>query len=180
MVLAAACSSSGTATNSPCRTGSPPGLSSTSAAASSGNDGGGGYGGGGYGGTTSAAATAATVATTKNAELGQILVDGRGRTLYLFLKDRGPTSSCSAECAKVWPSFTTSAAPKPGTGATASLLGTTTRSDGTKQVTYNGHPLYYYVADKHSGQTTGEGLDQFGAEWYALSAQGTKVEKDES
>lgn len=175
-VLAAACSGSGTSKASPGSSSGPPGGSSSSAPASSGNAAGGGYGGG----KASTTAMAATVATTKNAQLGQILVNSRGRTLYLFLKDRGSTSSCSAQCAKVWPPLTTNGAPRPGTGATASLLGTTARSDGTKQVTYNGHPLYTYVADKQSGQTVGEGLDQFGAEWYALSARGSKVEKNRS
>ncbi len=115
---------------------------------------------------------------TQNGKLGQILVDGAGRSLYLFEKDKGSTSSCYSDCAKVWPPFISSGAATGGTGATSSLLGTTSRTDGTKQVTYHGHPLYYYVSDDHtSGSTTGEGLNQFGAEWYVLSPTGSKVEK---
>lgn len=80
--------------------------------------------------------------------------------------------------AKVWPPFISSGAATGGTGATSSLLGTTSRTDGTKQVTYHGHPPYYYVSDDHtSGSTTGEGPNQFGAEWYVLSPTGSKVEK---
>jgi len=118
------------------------------------------------------------VKVTQNGKLGQILVDGAGRSLYLFEKDKGSTSSCYSDCAKVWPPFIGSGAATGGTGATSSLLGTTSRTDGTKQVTYQGHPLYYYVSDDHtSGSTTGEGLNHFGAEWYVLSPTGSKVEK---
>jgi len=136
-----------------------------------------GYGSGGAG-TSGGAAGAAQVKVTQNGKLGQILVDGAGRSLYLFEKDKGSTSSCYSDCAKVWPPFISSGAATGGTGATSSLLGTTSRTDGTKQVTYHGHPLYYYVSDDHtSGSTTGEGLNQFGAEWYVLSPTGSKVEK---
>ena len=109
--------------------------------------------------------------------LGQILTDGQGRTLYLFEKDSGPKSTCYGPCAGKWPPFTTSAKPKAGDGARASSLDTATRSNGTKQVVYDGHPLYYYAGDRgRSGNTKGEGLDAFGAECYALSKTGTKVE----
>jgi predicted lipoprotein with Yx(FWY)xxD motif len=127
--------------------------------------------------TTSATASGATVGTVKDPQLGTILVDAKGRTLYLFEKDQGVKSSCYGGCASVWPPLTTSGKPQAGPGASAALLGTTSRTDGTTQVTYNGHPLYYYVSDTQPGQTSGEGLNQFGAGWDVLSPAGNKIEK---
>jgi len=134
---------------------------------------------GGSGGTASSApAAAAKVAVAKSGDLGPILVDGAGRSLYLFEKDKGSTSSCYTDCAKVWPPFTGSGPATAGTGAPSSLLGTTSRTDGSTQVTYHGHPLYYYISDGNKpGSTAGEALNQFGAEWYVLSPAGSKVEK---
>src|SRR5260370_21288627 len=91
---------------------------------------------------------AARIAVATNAKLGQILVDGKGITVYLFVKDTGTTPTCYTSCAQVWPPVLTSGPPQAGTGATASLLGTTTRTDGKVEVTYAGHPLYYFVSDK--------------------------------
>jgi predicted lipoprotein with Yx(FWY)xxD motif len=113
-----------------------------------------------------------------SSKLGRILVDGTGRTLYLFEADHTAKSKCSAACASVWPPLTTDGAPKAGSGVSAAKLGTTHRSDGTSEVTYNGHPLYTYAGDGRPGQTTGEGLDDFGAEWYVLSGAGDKVEHE--
>jgi predicted lipoprotein with Yx(FWY)xxD motif len=121
-------------------------------------------------------ASAATVGTRKTG-LGTILVDSTGRTLYLFEKDKGDKSTCSGACASAWPPLTTTAKPKPTAGVDAARLGTSARSDGSKEVTYNGHPLYTYAGDAAPGDTTGEGLKQFGTEWYALSPKGSKVEK---
>ena len=122
----------------------------------------------------------ATVKTRSN-KLGKILVDGRARTLYLFEKDKNGKSACSGQCAKFWPPLLTKGKPKAGAGAKASLLGTTKRSDGTTQVTYNKHPLYTFLNDKNKpGSTKGEGLDAFGAEWYVLGANGKKIEKEGS
>jgi predicted lipoprotein with Yx(FWY)xxD motif len=122
----------------------------------------------------------ATVKTRSN-KLGKILVDGRARTLYLFEKDKHGKSACSGQCAKFWPPLLTKGKPKAGTGAKSSLLGTTKRSDGTTQVTYNKHPLYTFLNDKNKpGSTKGEGLDAFGAEWYVLGANGKKIEKEGS
>jgi predicted lipoprotein with Yx(FWY)xxD motif len=120
-------------------------------------------------------AQAATVVVEKTA-LGNILADGKDRTLYLFLKDSGTTSECSGGCAAAWPPLTVNGTPTAGSGAQASLVGTTTRSDGTSQVTYNGHPVYRYSGDQNAGDTAGEGLDAFGAEWYVLSPAGDQVE----
>lgn len=109
-------------------------------------------------------------------KLGDILVDGDGRTLYLFEADKGTTSTCDGECAVAWPPLTTTGKPTAGDGVAASKLGTTKRSDGTTEVTYNGHPLYFYAGDSAPGDTNGQGIDGFGAEWYVLSAAGDKIE----
>ncbi|PZS36830.1 MAG: hypothetical protein DLM58_00895 [Pseudonocardiales bacterium] len=110
--------------------------------------------------------------------LGKVLTDGKGRTLYLFEKDKPKESYCSGACAAIWPPFTTKAAPKAGSGVTASLLASTDRPDGTKQVTYHGHPLYYYVADNSKpGEMYGQDLKLFGDGWYVVSPKGEKVEK---
>jgi predicted lipoprotein with Yx(FWY)xxD motif len=123
----------------------------------------------------SAAAAAATIAVAANATLGQILVDGSGRTVYLFLADSGTASSCYTACAQIWPPVLTTGAPQAGTGVTASLLGTTARTDGTTEVTYAGHPLYYFVSDKKPGDTTGQAINNFGALWYVLSPSGMQI-----
>jgi predicted lipoprotein with Yx(FWY)xxD motif len=128
---------------------------------------------------THAASGAARVAVA-NSGLGRILVDGRGHTLYLFAKDKSGRSSCSGQCVKFWPPLITSGKPRAAAGAKASLLGTTRRADGRLQVTYNHHPLYAFVQDTSKGQTNGEGVNAFGAEWDALSAAGAQVEKTAS
>jgi predicted lipoprotein with Yx(FWY)xxD motif len=109
--------------------------------------------------------------------LGQVLVDGRGHTLYLFLKDTAGKSACNKLCARYWPPLITTGRPVARSGAKSSLLGTVRRADGRLQVTYNHHPLYTFVQDTRNGQTNGEGLDEFGAEWYVVSPAGVKVEK---
>ena len=128
------------------------------------------------------AGNSAVPATTGNAtvgvgqtNLGQILVDSRGRSLYLFEKDTGTASTCYGACASLWPPLTVSSAPKAGPGISAAKLGTTKRSDGQVEVTYNGHPLYYYAADTAPGQITGQGLNQFGAGWDVVAPNGNKI-----
>ncbi|MGW3769354.1 COG4315 family predicted lipoprotein [Actinomadura verrucosospora] len=122
-----------------------------------------------------------TIKTATVGQLGQIVVDGQSRTVYLFQKDTGTTSSCSGSCAAVWPPVTTSGKPQAGSGADAAKLGTTKRSDGTTEVTYSGHPLYYYAPDgTASGSAKGQGLNQFGAKWYVLSPSGSAVTKQPS
>lgn len=128
------------------------------------------------GATTQRTATG-TVALAKST-LGSILVDARGRTLYLFEADTPATSNCSGTCASIWPPLTSTASPHAGTGVTAVKLGTIARAGGERQVTYNGHPLYTYAGDTKAGATTGQGLDQFGAEWYVLNAAGDKIDTD--
>ena len=130
-------------------------------------------------GSATTAASGATVAV-ESSKLGKILVDDQGRTLYLFEKDKSPTSTCSGGCAAAWPPDTTSGTPKAGSGAIAADLTTSARADGSMQVVYHGHPLYRYSGDVKAGDTKGEGLDQFGAEWYVLSPTGNKIEKGES
>jgi predicted lipoprotein with Yx(FWY)xxD motif len=139
----------------------------------------GGGGGGGYGATTTQK-TGAASATLRLAGLepGKALVDGQGRTLYLFEADKGATSACSGACASIWPPVTTAAKPTAGPGLTAAKLGTTKRSDGKLQVTYDGHPLYRYAADGKPGDVNGQGLNQFGAKWYVLNASGAKIDDD--
>lgn len=120
-------------------------------------------------------AAGATIAVASDAKFGQILVDGKGITLYLFVADKGSASSCYTACAQIWPPLLTTATPQAGTGATASLVGTTTRTDGTTEVTYAGHPLYYFVQDKKAGDTTGQGVDGFGGLWWVLSPGGAAI-----
>jgi predicted lipoprotein with Yx(FWY)xxD motif len=122
----------------------------------------------------SAAASAATIAVASN-PLGQILVDGKGMAVYLFVADHSTASTCYTSCAQVWPPVLTNGAPVAGTGATASLLGTTKRTDGKTEVTYNGHPLYYFVTDKKPGDTTGQGVTSFGEIWYVMSPAGAAI-----
>ena len=112
--------------------------------------------------------------------LGRILVNGRGRTLYMFEKDKHGRSTCIGQCAGFWPPLITSGKPLATAGAKGSLLGTTRRADGRLQVTYNHHPLYTFVTDTGKGQTNGEEVNAFGAEWYAVSTAGTKVEKNDT
>ena len=122
--------------------------------------------------TTNGASATVGVASTG---LGKTLVDAQGRTLYLFKKDSGTTSACTGACASAWPPVQANGKPTAGSGANASLLGTTARSDGARQVTYNGHPLYLFVMDKKPGETNGQGVTAFGAAWFALSAAGNQA-----
>ena len=126
----------------------------------------------------SAGATRAATLTAHSSRYGRILFDGRGRVLYLFARDRGGRSSCSGACAKAWPPFLTKGAPRSLSGVNGTLRGTTRRSNGTLQVTYAKHPLYYYVGDQRPGDTNGQGLNQFGAKWYVVSPAGRKIDDD--
>jgi predicted lipoprotein with Yx(FWY)xxD motif len=114
----------------------------------------------------------ATVGTQEEGKLGTILVDSEGRTLYLFEKDSGTQSTCFGACADAWPPLRDSGKPAAGTGLNPSLVGTTSRSDGKPQVTYNGHPLYLFAGDEEPGDAEGQGSTAFGAAWYALNTSG--------
>jgi predicted lipoprotein with Yx(FWY)xxD motif len=116
----------------------------------------------------------ATVGAGKTS-LGTILIDSQGRTLYLFKADSGTQSACSGACATAWPPLPATGNPTAGAGLTASKLGTITRSDGNRQVTYNGHPLYLFVKDQKPGDVTGQGVTAFGAAWFALTPSGTQA-----
>jgi predicted lipoprotein with Yx(FWY)xxD motif len=124
----------------------------------------------------SAPAAAATVSLRKTG-LGPVLVNSKGRTIYLFLKDKNGKSACNGACARFWPPLLSRGKPTVGAGLKASLLGTTMRSNGSRQVTYNRHPLYTFMLDKRAGQTNGEGNSLFGAKWYVVSAKGRAIVK---
>jgi predicted lipoprotein with Yx(FWY)xxD motif len=127
--------------------------------------------------SNTAAPTAGTTVKIAKSPFGRILVDANGRTLYDFQPDLHGASTCYGACAALWPPLTTTGKPHAGSGVAPSLLGTTRRSDGKVEVTYGGHPLYYYVADTRSGQTTGQGLNQFGAPWWVISAAGKEIHR---
>jgi predicted lipoprotein with Yx(FWY)xxD motif len=120
----------------------------------------------------------ATLKLTSSAD-GRVLVDQRGQSVYLFEKDEDGESYCGGACAGVWPPLETSSAPSAGVGIDSGALGTIKRSDGDMQVTYHGHPLYYYAADASTpGKFTGEDIDQFGASWYLVGSHGQPVEPE--
>lgn len=156
------------------------GSSNSSSTGGSGQAAGGAYsqGGAAKAASTPSGASTVTVKLSKT-KLGHILTDGKGRTLYLFEKDKGTASTCFGACAAGWPPLTATGKPALAGGLATSKLGTTSRAGGGRQVTFGGHPLYYFVGDKAAGQTTGEGLKAFGAEWYALSASGKKVDESD-
>jgi len=168
-LAASACSSSATSSNGsatapPPSSSAPAQASSPSAAASASASGGG---------------SAETVDLKSISGIpGMALVDEDGKTLYLWEADKSGTSTCSGACAAAWPPVTTSGAPLAGGGVDKSLLSTVKRSDGAEQVTYNGHPLYYYVGDTGPGTAKGQGSKDFGASWYVLSAKGVKIDND--
>jgi predicted lipoprotein with Yx(FWY)xxD motif len=125
--------------------------------------------------TTSGQAAPAALITTKHDKLGTVLAYGPKRlTVYLFENDKGAAPSCTGACTKVWPPVT--GKPQAGGAAQAAHLGTIARRDGTTQVTYKGHPLYLYVRDRDDGDTYGEAIKSFGAEWYVLAPSGNKVD----
>lgn len=123
---------------------------------------------------TSSSAPSGTVRVASSS-LGKILVNSSGLTLYLFKGDVGTTSECTGACAAAWPPLLAKGRPTAGTGVSASKLGTTARSGGTKQVTYNGHPLYLFIQDTKPGDVTGQGVTAFGAPWFALTPAGTQA-----
>jgi predicted lipoprotein with Yx(FWY)xxD motif len=137
---------------------------------------------GGGGGDQATAASPSTSSSggsptlsVADTSLGKVLVNSDGRTVYDFGKDTGSKSMCTGGCAGEWPPVTTSGKPTVGSGLTKSMVGTTRRSDGKTQVTYNGHPLYTFAGDSKAGDTNGQGLDDFGGIWWALSPSGADV-----
>ncbi len=126
--------------------------------------------------TTGAPATVSLASTS----LGKILVDSQGRSLYLFKADVETKSACTAACATAWPPLLTHGKPAAGGGASALLVGTAKRSNGARQVTYNGHPLYLFVDDQNPGDVNGQGSTAFGAPWFVLSAAGNQTSANQS
>jgi predicted lipoprotein with Yx(FWY)xxD motif len=143
---------------------------------------GGGSSPGGYGAAPAPATTAGNamgaVVDLRTTSLGKTLVDGQGRTLYLFEADTAGRSNCQGPCTSAWPPYLSNGAPQAGTGVAAKLLGTIPGEGGGAQVTYHGHPLYHYAGDARPGDTTGQGLDQFGAKWYVVAPSGDKIDGD--
>jgi len=118
--------------------------------------------------------------TLHSTKLGKVLATRAGMTLYLFKVDKNGKSACYGKCATYWPPLMKTGKLTAGTGLKASLLGTTKRKNGTRQVTYAGHPLYRFKLDKRAGQVAGQGQNFFGGKWYALSAAGRAVTKTTS
>jgi len=142
----------------------------------------GGYSSAPYGSAAQASAPSGSDGAARvgvaNSTLGRIVVDNKGRTLYLFEKDKNRRSACYGLCTTYWPPLLTHGKPVARTGVRQSLLGVTRRANGSEQVTYAGHPLYRFVEDRQAGQTKGEGLQEFGGGWEVLSPAGKKIESD--
>ncbi|RAG84270.1 hypothetical protein DN069_17395 [Streptacidiphilus pinicola] len=123
---------------------------------------------------TGGSSTSSAALHTASTKYGQVLVDGSGRTLYLLTADTGTKSTCYSTCASIWPPDATTGIPS-NSGVTASMVGTTARTDHTTQVTYHGHPLYTFAHDSKAGDVNGEGLKTFGGTWYVVGADGNPV-----
>jgi predicted lipoprotein with Yx(FWY)xxD motif len=158
-LLAAACSSAGSSSTPAASSSTPAGASAPSSAPASGG----------------ASASAATVIKTAASGGSTFLTDGSGRAVYLWVKDASGMSACTGACAGAWPPVTTTGTATASGSAKASDLGTITRSDGTKQVTYDGHALYYFSGDSGAGTATGQGSDGFGAKWWLVAPSGSDV-----
>lgn len=130
--------------------------------------------------STSAANTAAVVKTASDAKNGRYLVDGSGQALYLFEKDEKGESYCDSACAVAWPPYLSQGTPTAGDSSVkADMLSTIRRKDGSQQVAYNGKPLYHYAKDTSPGSTSGQDVEEFGAEWYLVAPDGKKQEGKE-
>lgn len=127
--------------------------------------------GGGPAGATPAAGSAATSIEVSNGHLA----DGTGRTVYLWVADTAGTSTCTGACARVWPPVLGSGGSSAGSGVATAKVTTVARGDGTTQLVYAGHPLYYYAADSAAGDTHGQGSDSFGAKWWEVAADGQAI-----
>jgi len=163
-LLMAACSSSSSTTTSAPATSGPASSNAAAAQASS----------------PAASGQASGAATVSLASISgmpaKALVGSNGRTLYLFQADKNGASACTGACAAAWPPDIVTGQPQASSGINQALLGTITRPDGTKQVTYNGHPLYYFTADAAAGTAHGQAVKAFGAEWDVVGADGSKID----
>jgi predicted lipoprotein with Yx(FWY)xxD motif len=156
LLAAVACSSSASSSSTtPASTGTPAAAGSSSASASG--------------------SASGTVITTAKSSGGDFLTNSSGRAIYLFMADSNNKSACSGACASAWPPVTTTGSPTASGSAMASELSTITRSDGTKQVTYDGHPLYYFAGDTGAGTDRGQGVDGFGAKWWLVAPSGSSI-----
>jgi predicted lipoprotein with Yx(FWY)xxD motif len=126
-------------------------------------------------GAGSAASASSMTVKTQSGPLGSYLADGSGRALYLFASDTSSTSSCSGACTALWPPLTAKGSVSASGDASSTDIATITRPDGTKQVTYAGHPLYYFAGDSRAGQTSGQGVNEFGALWWLVAPSGQKI-----
>jgi predicted lipoprotein with Yx(FWY)xxD motif len=135
-----------------------------------------------HAGVRATAATGPTrLGTAVKGKLGRILVNASGQTLYLFTRDSRGTSTCSGTCQGTWiPVLAGSVAAERGSGLSAKLVGTITRSGGDRQATYSHHPLYRFAREKTTKTTTGEGADQFGGYWYVVNVKGNEVKPKNS
>lgn len=115
-----------------------------------------------------------TEVKVSDSEFGSILFDSEDQAIYLFTRESSDRSECYGACAEAWPPVLTEGEPKAGRGAKGGLLGTTERRDGTTQVTYNGHPLYYYV-DDGPNQVLCQDVEEFGGIWYVVQPSGEPV-----
>ena len=134
-----------------------------------------GCGGGSDSSNASGASDGTPALRVANTELGDVLIDPANRTVYLFKKDKRAKSTCFGACAHDWPPVRATGKPTAGSGAKAALVGTTARSDGKPQVTYNGHPLYLFAGDNAPGATNGQGMTAFGGQWFVVSPAGNQV-----
>ncbi len=123
----------------------------------------------------SASSSSGTSVMAASTSLGKIVTDSQGRTLYLFAHDTGMKSTCTGACASNWPPFTAKSKPAVSGGVSGSDVSLVKRTDGSKQVTLGGHPLYYFSGDQSAGQTNGQGVDEFGAKWFTVAPSGTMV-----
>jgi predicted lipoprotein with Yx(FWY)xxD motif len=164
--VAAGCGSGGGSTSA---------APATTAGGTNASGGGGGYGSGGYGsggGANTSSSSSAITLKTAMSPLGTILVDQDGKTVYLFEADSMNKSNCSGSCLSLWPPVMANGKASAGSGVSAGMIGTAT---GSSQVTYAGHPLYWFSGDSKAGDTNGEGLTDFGGAWYAVSPAGKAV-----
>jgi predicted lipoprotein with Yx(FWY)xxD motif len=156
------------------------GASSSSAPSAASSPAGYGYGAQPPASSSSAGAAAAAKVGAGKSSIGQIVVNGTTRTLYVFNKDHNGMSTCYGPCANYWPPLLSKGKPVALAGTHPGLVGTTRRTDGAVQVTYGGRPVYEYVGDTKPGQTTGEGLTDFGAAWLAISPTGEPIQPGQS
>jgi predicted lipoprotein with Yx(FWY)xxD motif len=166
-LVLAACSSSGSSSPGTAASSPPPASSQASAPPSSSAP------------SAPASSSAATVSLSSVSGIpGKFLVGSDGRTLYLFEADKGDKSTCTGACAAAWPYATVTGTPTAGSGVNQSLLGTVKAPDGSTQLTYGGHPLYYFAGDTGPGTAKGQNSKAFGAGWYVVAASGKKIDTD--